>query len=226
MNRCHLPQCPAIAAPRLPRQMRGVTLIEVLISLLILSLALIGIAGLQAFTTSYQQGVFTRSSLSTHLNDLTGRMRANLTEVPGFKPGVPPESAIYRLVDTWEAQQDELDDPGKLCGIESSAGVCTAAERATYDVWAWRKQIRESMPQGSAQISGSIHQGITVTFMWFDKDNTAGENYALREAATCEADADLEGNTMGEATMERQTCCPEAAAVPDGVRCANFTVVP
>lgn len=225
MNPSHVAPNALRAFPRRGCAARGVTLIEVLISLLILSLALIGIAGLQAVTTSYQQGVFTRSSLSTHLNDITGRIRANLSEAPGFNPLVDPADSPYAFTDSWDDQQDEPDAPGTLCGIEASAVACTSAQRAAYDLWAWRSQVRDAMPQGSAQIAGSIHTGVTVTFMWFDKDNTDVEG--LKEPQECLPEfADLSGNTLGEATLKRQTCCPEAASAPAGVRCANFTVVP
>jgi len=208
---------------------RGVTLVEVLVSLVILSVALLGIAGLQAATTSYQTGTATRASLSFHLNDLTGRMRSNITQVVGFDASASAPSPGYSYSQTWSDQQTTISAPSKLCGIESSAVACSAAERAAYDLYMWRKQVRESNPQGSVMLTGDVANGVTAMFMWFDKDNSSGG--ALRTASTCPSSyaADhLLGKDIvnGQATMEKQVCCPSAASAPQGVRCANFTVLP
>ena len=209
---------------------RGVTLIEVLVSLLILSIALLGIAGLQAATTSYQRGVVARSSLSFHLNDLTGRMRANLAEVPGYDGMAASPGYTYSA--TWTAQQTAIAAPAKLCGAEASAVACTASERATYDMYMWRRQVRETVPQGSVMLTGNLGTGLNVTFMWYDKDNTYKDtstpDLKLSKSETCAASYSRAGKDVmaGEAMLIQQVCCPAAASAPDGVRCANFTVLP
>lgn len=209
---------------------RGVSLIEVLISIVILSIALIGMAGLQASTTAFSLGVSTRASLSALLNDMTGRLRTNLTQVPGFSAAVAAGS--YSLATTWSSQATLPSAPAKLCGTESTAESCSPTERATYDLWAWQTKVRQTLPQGSAQLNGTLGTGITVTFMWFDKDNVSNGN--LRTAETCDASwATLTSSVSnaifdasGNATLKRQTCCPASASAPAGVRCANFTVIP
>lgn len=205
----------------------GVTLVEVLVSLVILSVALLGIAGMQAMTTSYQQNASTRATLAFQLNDLTARMRSNLTQVAGYDAAAT--SSGYSFSQSWTDQQTALTAPSKLCGTESSAVACTAGERATYDLYMWRKQVRESIPQGSVMLGGNLGNGITVSFMWFDKDNLNGG--ALRAVVACPASYDpnsLLGKDVvnGDATLDRQVCCPAAASAPNGVRCANFTVLP
>jgi type IV pilus assembly protein PilV len=206
---------------------KGITLVEVLISLVVLSLALIGIAGLQAYATRSQAGIYDRASLSPLLNDMTARMRANLYRVPGFDAGLASTAAAYRLSDNWAAQATFPTAPSKLCGTEATAAACSAEERVTYDMWAWRRQIRDTLPQGSALVSGTVNTGLIVTVMWFDKEYRGATG--LRTAETCtSAMADIAGHdvTSGQATLQQQTCCPAAAAAPAGVRCANFMVVP
>lgn len=210
------------------RDQRGVTLIEVLVSLVILSIALLGIAGLQAATTSYQRGVVARSSLSFHLNDVTGRMRSNLAEVPGYD--ILATGPGYSYSATWTAQQTAITAPSKLCGAEATAVPCNSAERAAYDVYMWRKQVREAVPQGSVLLSGNLNTGLNVTFMWYDKDKTGKVSGVeqVTSSETCAASYSRAGKDVlaGEAMLIQQVCCPAAASAPAGVRCANFTVLP
>src|SRR6218665_33044 len=61
---------------------RGVTLAEVMVAIVVLSIGLLGIAGLQAATLKYKINTWARSSASTLLSDLWTRFRIN----PGY-PG-------------------------------------------------------------------------------------------------------------------------------------------
>jgi len=214
----------------------GITLIEVLISLLILSLAVVGIAGLQTYTTRYQLGIYNRTALSPLLNDLSARMRSNLIRVPGYSTSLSASSpSMYNFEQTWSSQATIPAAPSttKLCGTESGAVTCDAAEKASYDLWAWRRQVRETMPRGSVYVTGDINAGMTVTFMWSDKDNTtvdgsdAAASQSLRGVSACTA-VSVTGKDVvnGQASLDQQTCCPAAASAVAGVRCANFTVLP
>jgi type IV pilus assembly protein PilV len=216
----------------------GVSLIEVMVSILIMSIALMGIAGMQAATVRYQMGSESRSAVSSLLEDIAGRMRVNLTEVPGFGA-----SSKYLFSDTWAAQNATAPTEPKVCGVwfrrvdPSSAPEppaeqsCNSSERADYDLYAWRMAAREALPQGSVQLAGDVNLGLTVTLMWYDKDFRDGDSAnpgqtVLRTSPSCESVTALSSTDFGQSTLRFQTCCPEAAAAPDGVRCANFTVVP
>src|SRR6218665_3339906 len=54
---------------------RGVTLVEVMVAIVVLSIGLLGIAGLQAATLKYKINTWARSSASTLLSDLPERFR-------------------------------------------------------------------------------------------------------------------------------------------------------
>lgn len=63
----------------LPRRKQGgFTLIEVLVSALVLSIGLVGVAGLQAFSLKNNQSSFMRSQATSLAYDLADRMRANV----------------------------------------------------------------------------------------------------------------------------------------------------
>ena len=59
------------------RHARGVTLIEMMVAVLVLSIGLLGIAGMQAATSKYKINSWSRSQASVLLSDLAERVRIN-----------------------------------------------------------------------------------------------------------------------------------------------------
>lgn len=200
-----------------PSRVKGVTLIEMMVAVLVLSIGMLGIAGLQAATSKYKINTWARSSASILLSDLSERVRIN-PDVAGASfagEGVTTTSE-YVVSDDWSTQQSAALAIAQNC--ESAA--CTASERATYDLLIWRQRVRDSMPQGAAMVSGDRRNGLNVTMMWFDKDqvdNPNSSSAALVAAHVCDG---------SESGMAQQTCCPTEASVPVGVRCARFSFVP
>ena len=106
------------------RHARGVTLIEMMVAVLVLSIGLLGIAGMQAATSKYKINSWSRSQASVLLSDLAERVRIN----PGaggtnFSANGATSTSLYVLDDDWGAQQaNSLGDPSTNC--ETSA--CTS----------------------------------------------------------------------------------------------------
>ncbi|MCQ4274875.1 type IV pilus modification protein PilV [Stutzerimonas degradans] len=63
--------------PGTPIHVRGATLIEVLVALLVLSVGLLGLAGLQMTATKSNHSAYYRSQATLLAYDITDRMRAN-----------------------------------------------------------------------------------------------------------------------------------------------------
>jgi type IV pilus assembly protein PilV len=61
----------------LPRLQRGVTLLEVLITIIVLSIGLLGYAGLQTVSLKNNTSAFQRSQATLLTYDIVDRMRAN-----------------------------------------------------------------------------------------------------------------------------------------------------
>jgi type IV pilus assembly protein PilV len=200
------------------RQVKGSTLIEVLVALLLLTFTLLGIAGLLSATTRYQLGVEGRSKITLLYNDLTNRVRSNPTQVAAY---------LYNTA-SWSTQQAAIparvkDCSGAAASTSAAAALlsCTAAERAADDLWVTRNSVRTAMPQGSLLVSGGGANGFTTTFLWFDKDSldpTTTDASALKQSTVC---------TTSMSSVQLHSCCPTVAAVSStpGVRCLNFTFI-
>lgn len=111
----------------MPSCQRGFTLIEVLVSGLILAIGLVGVAGLQAFALKNNQSAFMRSQATALAYDLADRMRSN---VAGANSGsYAPASAA-------------------LVSGCSSTGGCSPAQMAHHDLAEWNNSITTYLPMG------------------------------------------------------------------------------
>jgi len=118
----------------------GFTLVEVLIAVVILSIGLLGLAGLQTLALRQNTSSQLRSNAVELINELTDRMRANITSVnanptPYNAPvGTPPAG------------------PGFDCmtnlGATNSGTGCNSAEMAAYDLFAWQTAVQQVLPGG------------------------------------------------------------------------------
>ena len=133
------------------RTLRGFTLIEVLIALIIISVGMLGIAGL--YVHSMQAG---RTSLFRHhavtlAGDVADRIRANTRAV-----------AAYVAVG---ANNNCVDG-----GID-----CSPAEMAAHDIWLWDQQAVDTLPNGAVNIvvnNGVVPPTYQITVSWTEPGQT------------------------------------------------------
>ena len=209
---------PSRTVPRQKLQ-EGATLIEALISILIMSIGLLGIAGLQLNALSYQKNAWSTHRVAEVTNDLAERILANPT---GAKNGNYTYTADY---DTGKAAAPVSNN------CRTSGAFCTTAQIAADDIGDFIRKAQTSLPGGAAQVTGTPATGMVVTTMYMDKEfvSTSDEIVAsvlvpagsLQSSAVCTVPpaAPLTG-------MDWRNCCPPEAAAPAGVRCRRFNIVP
>ncbi len=105
----------------------GTTLIEVLISLLILAIGLLGMSGLQTVSLRSTQSAYLRTQASIASNDIVERVRANLQGV---------EANSYNNID------------GEVTAACNTAVGCTFSELAGNDVAEWKAALAANFPAG------------------------------------------------------------------------------
>lgn len=138
-------------ALRRSRQQGGFTLIEVMISVLVLLVGLLGVAGMQMLSLQANQGAYFRSQAVYIASEILDAMRANPTAVDQYV-GVYPQDGGANTIPA---------DPG----CAGNAG-CTPAEAAQRDLHFWARHFadfnnaigatyRPSIPNGLAQITAN-----------------------------------------------------------------------
>lgn len=135
---------------------QGFTLIEVLISVLVLAFGLLGYAGLQATSLRNSQSSYYRSLATNAAYDIADRIRANKGAANQYT--ADPATAA--------AQPN----------CKTTTG-CTTAQMAENDLHEWNQAL-SVLPMGAGSVT--ISSGIcTVTINWDDNkdgilDNTVG----------------------------------------------------
>jgi type IV pilus assembly protein PilV len=126
---------PPLQKPR--QRQRGVSLIEVMISVLIVSLGLLGAAALQATALRNNQGSYERTQTSILTQGIFDAMRANLVAVNANSyntggyvctapdPASLASSDIARWINTLQTQIHS----GACGSINCAAGACTVGVR-------------------------------------------------------------------------------------------------
>lgn len=147
---------------------RGFTMLEVLISVVVLSIGLLGIAGLQATGQRNNHSAYLRSQATALAYDMIDRMRANQAGVT---------SGAYNAINT---TTNTYTDPGCI------TSGCSTAQMAQYDMYEWQTQLAARLPSGNGIVAGNgAGTNFTVTVMWDDDRNGSGSTTCGSGAMKC-----------------------------------------
>ena len=142
-----------------PRHLRGFSMIEVLVTLLIISLALLGTAGLQAYSMRLSQGGQFRTQAVFLAADLAERMEAN-------KAGAV--AGNYVLANS---------NAANLLSTACIDGACTPGNLATFDLSQWQNAVAATLPQSSWTVAQTVVGNpavYTITISWVDRRGETG----------------------------------------------------
>ncbi len=124
------------------RRQAGYSLVEIMVTMIVMGIGLLGIAGLIVTNLKNNQGSYSRSQASVLVNDIVDRMRAN--RVTAEADPSPYTLAI-----------DATPDP--------DSGVAGA------DLDEWRKAVEASLPAGRSAVAfDAATSNVTVTLEWSD----------------------------------------------------------
>lgn len=129
-----------IAYPRC----QGLTLVEVLISLIVLSIGILGLTTLQTASLNFNAAASQRSQATALAYDMADRMRANRQAALGGE---------YDIA---------FQDPTPACAAPATAGTV-----ATQDISAWRMALACRLPLATGSIARNGTE-VTVTVQWDD----------------------------------------------------------
>lgn len=115
----------------------GFTLMEVLIAVLVLSVGLLGLAGLQARSLRENHSAMLRSQATILAYGMADRMRANY------------ESATVHFSDGYYNNPTPANNTA--CYTSGSTS-CTSQVLAAYDVYQWQAELAKYLPNGQGVI--------------------------------------------------------------------------
>lgn len=151
----------------------GSTLIEVLVSLLVLSFGMLGMAGVQAVSLRGNLAAYYRTMATTQSVDIVERMRANIVGVA----------------------DGDYDDAGGAATANCFTAIgCSSAQMAAQDIFDWSATVTATLPLGGSVIcldstptdgtpeatacdgAGSIY----AIKLWWDDDRNGTADQAFR----------------------------------------------
>ena len=139
------------------RKSRGSSLIEVLITILILVFSLLGLAGLLTQSLAMSQGGYSRTVAVQYIYAFADRMRANPAGV---------NSGAY----------SSLSNPSTNPGCGTS---CTPAQAAQTDYYEWSQSLKNSLGSGTGTVTSAGNGLFTVAIQWVDPKLTGTQAYSL-----------------------------------------------
>jgi len=128
-------------------QQAGVGLIEVLVTLLILSTSLLALGAMQTRSLQFNQGAYFRSQANIFAYDMLDRMRINVNALAAYN------SALLHVP-------------------EDAAPVLTPL--AAADLHAWRRNISAELPNGSGGIACDAATRVCQLTIEWDELNSTG----------------------------------------------------
>jgi type IV pilus assembly protein PilV len=127
----------------------GFSLIEVLVTVVVLAIGLLGLAGLQINGLRYTHSAYFRSQATILAEDILDRMRANraAAEAGNYIIGIGTS-------------------PG-TASCEGTSANCTSDQMAGADLYEWKQVLSKTLPQGNGSVARQ-GDGFRVVVQWDD----------------------------------------------------------
>ncbi len=151
------------------QQQRGFSLIEVLVTIVILSTGMLGIAALYVESLKSGQSALARTKAINLAADMADRMRVNRA------------GEIFYVTNSAQTPAAPATRCGSSIGI--AAVDCTASQMAGYDIWQWKTALGntnddDAKKAGLANARGSITRNaatnpttLTILVEWSEKSS-------------------------------------------------------
>ncbi|MNK94831.1 hypothetical protein D3C87_1150470 [compost metagenome] len=186
---------------------RGATLIEVLVAIVILAVALFGMAGLTSSAIKYNQFSRMRATGLSLVTDYTERARANLEGFANYA-----NTAAYTASTRSAATSDPTEAPAS-CQVDTSnptnpINTCGAAI-ANYDKSQWLTNVANRLPGGTAYVTTDLTDApagvnglpatrvLNIWLIW----TSIQEGEGFRQSQPCP-----KGANISEAALASVTC--------------------
>lgn len=155
-----------------PSQQRGFTLVEVLVTLVIFAIGMLGVAGLQITALTGMDAAQYRSVATLKANEMAERVRAN------------PGTSYDKLVGA-----DGSCRATHYADTHAAPVACTAANLAKDDVADWNAELAARLPTGTGIVCidstpddgtatlaacDGVGRGIAIKVWWTEKARVAG----------------------------------------------------
>lgn len=122
------------------KNQKGFSLLEIMITLLIISFGLLGISGIIINSLKNNQSSYSRTQAGMLANDIIDRMRAN------------------------RATAEASPSPYKIAMTDTPSGSGVVPD----DLTQWRAELAAALPSGTGSVNIDVNKKVTVIVQWDD----------------------------------------------------------
>lgn len=156
---------------------KGFTLMEVLVALAVLSIGLLGMAGMQLFSLKSSHNAYLRTQATTAANELVNKMRANSAAATAGNY----DTTYTSIPGTITNCQTADCTPAQLAAFELSQWKCALGsyeDDTTCTTSANGIDLNSNLPGGDGLVvrDNANPNVITVTVQWTDRGTGNNEN--------------------------------------------------
>jgi len=173
------------------RPQHGATLIEILVSILVISFGILAMAAVQSNSVKFQKTSEYRATATMLAADIADRMRANKQGAIASSNNATSGYSAQNVA-TYTPIAANTVGTAANCGTLSSGVLspCTAGQIATNDLVEWRQRLRLSLPGAGAHIApyDASRQAIDLWIAWLDPreaDSSNAANSIAPNSAEC-----------------------------------------
>ncbi|GAB2894295.1 type IV pilus modification protein PilV [Microbulbifer echini] len=152
---------------------RGATLIEILVSILVLAIGLLGLAATQMMSLKNGNGSHHRYMAALAAQEIIERMRANPV---GFKSG--DYDGNHGLSVDLAGEDDDISGGAPSTDNNSltpdCSSKCTPSELSDLDIYEWENLLSSNFPSATGSIKSDAGE-VKVTITW--KEQHTGKSY-------------------------------------------------
>lgn len=150
-----------ISSKSIRSRQSGFTLLEVLISLVILAIGLLGLASLQATGLKNNHSAYHRSQATQLSYDIADKIRSNMAAISSYA-SITPSSALAKS------------------GCTTKAGTCSVTDMAQNDLFEWNNALAAVLPSGAGTITQAGSEYIIAITWDDDRDGNNANNINIQ----------------------------------------------
>ena len=163
------------------RHVRGFSLVEVMVAVVVICVGMLGIAKMQALSLSNMTTSRLRSLAALQAASLAAAMRTNrqywVSTTPANTVVNPSANPVVQSTDAGLQAQASADFAGGLnacVGTSGGGAACTPVLLASYDVARWAAALQQLLPNPTATIAcppvlGANPQTCTIQVTWTEQ---------------------------------------------------------
>lgn len=134
------------------------TLLEVMVALVIFSVGMLGLAGIQ--------GIALKNNSTAYYRTIAMQLSYNMSDI--IRANQATDGSV--AADFSSLSPTLITAPSKDCAVDDQTTDCNSSEMAKYDIYHWQKKLERKLPSGKGKVSQTA--GVyEITVMW-DEERT------------------------------------------------------